>query len=137
MLNVNRILIKSLEGRLENVFVNVLAAKTKIGSKDYQRAKQFASKACIIDENNVEARYIKGFCHRNLAEFSEAVETYRQIIDIIPGSAVAHLYLADCLKNAGRKEEAVEYYLESIMLDTEGDIGELARESLLALKESI
>ncbi|MDF1526901.1 MAG: tetratricopeptide repeat protein [bacterium] len=129
--------MKSLEGRLKNVCVNVLTAKTKIGSNDYQRAKQFASKACIIDEHNVEARHIKGFCHRNLEEFSEAVETYRQIIDIIPDSAVAHLYLADCLRNDGRKEEAVEYYLESIKLDTEGDIGKLARESLVTLKESI
>jgi len=137
MLNANRILIKSLEGRLKNVCMNVLAARTKIGSNDYQRAKQFAAKACIIDEHNVEARYIKGFCHRNLEEYSEAAETYRQIIDIVPGSAVAHLYLADCLRNAGRKEEAIGYYLESMDLDTEGDVRELARESLVTLKESI
>jgi tetratricopeptide (TPR) repeat protein len=137
MFDPNRILRKSMEARQENVSVNMRTARKNIANCDYQQAVRFAAKVCIVDEHCVEARYLKGFCYRNLGEFSKAIDTYKKIIDLIPGSAVAHLYLADCLRNAGRDEEAVEYYLQSIRLDTEGDIRELARDSILKIKESL
>jgi tetratricopeptide (TPR) repeat protein len=136
MFNPNRILRKSVQARLENVSINMRTAKKNMLNSNYERAVQFAAKVCIVDEHCVEARYLKGFCYRNLGEFSKAIETYKQIIDLIPGSAVAHLYLADCLRNAGRTDEAIEYYLHAMRLDTEGDIRELARESVLSIKES-
>lgn len=137
MHDANRILRKSLEGRLKNASANMQAAKSRIGDHDYRRAVQFAAKACIIDEHNIEARYIKGFCHQILGEFTKAADTYRKIISMIPGSAVAHLYLADCLQKAGRPEEAIQYYLESMDLDCDGDVRELAMESVVMLKESL
>lgn len=104
--------------------------------KDYRKAIRFADKACILDENNMEARYVKGFCHRNLGEFTKAVDIYRQIINKYPDSAVAHLYLADCLRSGGCREDAIQYYLESIKLDEEGDVRELAQEAIVTIKES-
>lgn len=137
MPNPNRLLRKALQGRIENTTTNLRKAKEKIENGDYTTAKKHAAKACIIDEHNIEARYVKGFCHQNLGEFSKAAETYRQITRLLPGSAVAHLYLADCLKSAGQIETAIEYYLEAVRLDNEGDVRELGKESIVALKENL
>jgi tetratricopeptide (TPR) repeat protein len=137
MLNANNLLIKSLEGRLRNASINIQAAKKRIENSDFEKAKMLAEKACIVDEYNLEARYLKGFCHQNLGENSKAADTYKQITRLNPGSAVAHLYLADCLSRTGRTGEAIENYLESIKLDVEGDVREIAQECIVTLKEHL
>jgi Flp pilus assembly protein TadD len=132
----NSLLARSVESRLKNVSYNVRTAKLNLHKRDYHRARQFASKACIIDEYNIEAKYLEGYCHRKLEDFRGAMDVYRQIIDLFPGNAVAYLFLADCLLKVGKKEDAIENLLEAARLDTEGDIRELARDRILSLKES-
>lgn len=131
------LLARSLEGRSKNVAHNIREARRFIGHGDFQRALQHTSKACVIDENNLEARFIKGFCLWKMGDLHQAVDVYKRIIEQVRTNSVAHFFLAECCRDAHRIEEAIEYYRQAIRLDSDGDVREMAERSILALKESL
>ena len=131
-----RLLEPLLAQRHKDPHVCYLAARVNLVSGDYEQAKQYAAKAWQADQSFIAALYLQAYCHRKLQQYEEAVEAYRRIIEKNPTSAVAHLFLADCLRKIGNKDDAIENLLAATRLDSEGDIKELAHGALLSLKES-
>lgn len=126
-----------LTGHRDDPHVCCFAARLHILTGDFLQAKRLAEEACARDDNLLEARYLQAYCHMRLEEYPEAVNAYRRIIAKNPHSAVAHLFLADCLSKIGKKEDAIENLLEASRLDSDGDIRELAQGTILSLKESL
>lgn len=122
------------EKGLEDSKALTLMAEVKVIEGDYDRAGALARKAIDNNSLNIVARYVLACSLRKKRKLLEAADIYKQIINWKPDDPVAHLYLADALSDAGQNEEALSAYLRAARLDKQGDVGKLARESILRLR---
>jgi len=114
--------------------VLTLFAHANILTDNYEAARGAAEKAVMLDASNIKARHILGFCHQRLGEFPDAVRVYTRIVEAVPTSAVAHLFLGDSLSNCGDKDGAIEALRKAAVLDEGGEVASLAEEAVLRLK---
>ena len=104
---------------------------------NYQVAKSIASKASILNRSDKKARYVLGFSLQRLGKYNEAVDVYRQIVESVPTSAVAHYFLAESLESAGEAVDACYAYQEAAQLDKEGDLKKIAEKKIAEIKKSL
>lgn len=114
-----------------------LLSQVNVLMDNYEAAKSCAAKAVMLDGSNIKARHILGFCHQRLGEFSDAVSVYTLMVQVVPKSAVAHLFLGKSLSRCDDTHKAIEAYRMAAELDAGGDVGRLAEEAILKLKGAV
>jgi ribosomal protein S12 methylthiotransferase accessory factor len=72
-----------------------------------------------------------GFCHFKLKEHEAAIESFKQVIQLDPSSALDYANIASNYRDMGQTAKAIRYYEMALTLD--GSI-EFARENLVKLK---
>ena len=77
-------------------------------NKKSPRAVYFAHKACLIDTRNVEALLLKGNVLLDLKKLLDAINHYREAMQIAPYRYEAHKGLVDCYLGLSRQREAVQ-----------------------------
>lgn len=131
----HELLIPLLKEYPSDTRVVTLSAHVTALMGNLEVAKTLAIKASMLNEFNIKARYVLGFCHQSLKEFMEAAEVYRQILEKIPTSAVAHFFLAESLRKASKIKDALPAYQKAAVLDDAGDVKSMAEEKIAELKE--
>jgi len=76
-------------------------------NKKGPRAVYFAHKACLLDTRNVEALLLKGSVLQDLKKLPDAMNHYREALQIASYRYEAHKGVIDCYLGLGRQREAV------------------------------
>jgi len=76
-------------------------------NKNYKRAVYFAHKACLLDARNVEALLLKGNMFLDLKKWRDAMNHYREAMQIAPFRFEAHQGMVDCNIGLQRQREAI------------------------------
>jgi len=92
-------------------------ADSAIENGDYTEADKALSSALILESDNLEILLKYGFVLINLKQFSEAKETYQEIIKLNPSEDMAHVALANVLHKLKEDEEAIKHHKIAIDLD--------------------
>jgi ribosomal protein S12 methylthiotransferase accessory factor len=73
-----------------------------------------------------------GFSHFKLKEHEQAIECFKRVLQLDPGSAIDYANIASNYRDMGQKEKAIQYYEISLAMDPSI---EFARENLLKLAQ--
>jgi len=94
-------------------------ADSAIEKGDYAEADKALSSALILESDNQEMLLKYGFVLINLKKFTEAKETYQEIIKLNPSEDMAHVALANVLHKLKEDKEAITHHKIAIDLDKE------------------
>jgi len=83
---------------------------------DYNSASTAAKQAIQLDPTREDVYPLLGFCQIRLKQFSEAIETWKRLVDLDPDKPVYHLNYSHALQIAGKLEEALFPASEAIRL---------------------
>jgi len=72
-----------------------------------------------------------GFCYFKLKEHEKAIDSFKKVLKLNPGSAIDYANIASNYRDMGKTEKAIEYYLMALQLDPSI---EFARKSLEKLQ---
>ena len=75
--------------------------------KNYKRAVYFAHKACLIDTRNVEALLLKGNMFLDLKKYRDAMNHFREAVQLAPYRYEAHQGMVECNIGLQRQREAI------------------------------
>jgi len=75
-------------------------------NKNYKRAVYFAHKACTIQPRNVEALLLKGNLFLDLKKYRDAINHFREALQIAPYRLEAHQGVVECNIGLQRHREA-------------------------------
>jgi len=78
-------------------------------SKKSPRAVYFAHKACLLDPRNVEALLLKGRVLLDLKKLSDAINHFREAVQLARFRYEAHQGLVECYLGLNRQREAVTF----------------------------
>ena len=86
----------------------------------------------VLAQNAPSDHFREGYELLQRYDTQRAIERFEQGLKIEPTNALAHYYLAEALWLTARTEEAREHYEQSLKLDANSDVAELARKKLQA-----
>ena len=78
-------------------------------SKKSPRAVYFAHKACLLDPRNVEALLLKGRVLLDLKKLTDAINHFREAVQLARHRYEAHQGLVECYLGLSRQREAVTF----------------------------
>jgi len=85
------------------------------------------------DRERTDIHNLMGFCYFKLREYERAIESFRKVLAIDPGSAIDYANIASNYREMGNIKEAVRHYRLALELD---DTIEFAKENLKKLEGS-
>lgn len=97
----------------------------------YERALAVLERGEVVDPDRTDLHNLKGFCHFKMKNHEQAVASFKRVIEIDPSSGIDYANVAVNLRALGRKDDAIHYYEQSLMIDPSLDF---AREHLETLK---
>ncbi|MDY0375232.1 MAG: YcaO-like family protein [Desulfobacterium sp.] len=97
----------------------------------YERALAVLERGEVIDPDRTDLHNLKGFCHFKMKNHEQAVASFKRVIEIDPSSGIDYANVAVNLRALGRRDDAIHYYEQSLMIDPSLDF---AREHLETLK---
>ncbi|MFO7665731.1 MAG: YcaO-like family protein [Desulfobacterales bacterium] len=97
---------------------------------NYKEAIDVLKKGEYYDNERTDIYNLMGFCHFMLKEHEMAIENFKKVIKIDPGSAIDYANIASNYRDMGEKEKAIYYYNVALELD---DSIEFAKVSLARL----
>lgn len=102
-----------------------------MGNYDYETALQLISK----EKPTPQLNYQKAQALRGLNRYSEALISFRQVIDEEPENIRAIIDMAECCKQAGRFTESLKSYEQALALNPQNKYIQLQRVSMLNIME--
>jgi tetratricopeptide (TPR) repeat protein len=113
----NRLAVHALAGALIRV------GRATEGKQRLQESERLQAQAIEDDRRAKTAAVLRLNAEMRMAErdYAGAVDSWRQAILLLPGSATVHLRLAEALAAASRPDEAVVEYLTAISLKAGAD----------------
>lgn len=97
----------------------------------YERALAVLERGEVVDPDRTDLHNLKGFCHFKMKNHEQAVASFKRVIEIDPSSGIDYANVAVNLRALGRRDDAIHYYEQSLMIDPSLDF---AREHLETLK---
>jgi ribosomal protein S12 methylthiotransferase accessory factor len=91
-----------------------------VSLKDMERfdeALEVLSLGESLDNQRTDILNLQGFCHFKLGAHARAVERFKKILDIDPGSAIDYANVAVNYAKMGKTEKAIEYYSKALAID--------------------
>ena len=98
----------------------------------YREAIGVLQRAETYDSERTDIYNLMGFCHFKLKEHVKAIDCFRRVLDLNPGSAIDYANIASNYRDMGHREQAIRYYRFALELDPSIDF---ARENLEKLGE--
>jgi ribosomal protein S12 methylthiotransferase accessory factor len=96
----------------------------------HEEALDYFGRAAELDDSQWEIIHLTGFCQFSLKQFEAAMESFSKAIELSPGSGIDYANLGSCLRELGRRAEAVGMYKNALELDPSLDF---ARENIRRL----
>ena len=100
--------------------------------EQYREAITSLEKAETYDNERTDIHNLMGFCYFKLKEHEKAIQCFRKVLQLDPGSAIDYANIASNYRDMGDKENAIRYYRFALELDP--TIG-FARENLKKFHE--
>ena len=104
------------------------------GLKDlgrYRDAIKILERGEAYDNERTDIYNLMGFCYFKLKEYEQAIECFREVIQLDPASAIDYANIASNYRDMGDKANAIRYYRFALELDP---AIEFARENLRKLQ---
>jgi len=99
----------------------------------YADAIKVLEKAEQYDSERTDIHNLLGFCYFKLKEHEKAIESFRNVLKLDPGSAIDYANIASNYRDMGKRELAIRHYKLALELDETIDF---ARENLRELEPS-
>ena len=99
----------------------------------YSDAIKVLEKAEQYDSERTDIHNLMGFCYFKLKEHKKAIESFRNVLKLDPGSAIDYANIASNYRDMGEREMAIRHYKLALELDNTIDF---ARENLKKLETS-
>ncbi|MFW5989739.1 MAG: tetratricopeptide repeat protein, partial [Desulfosudaceae bacterium] len=96
----------------------------------FKEALALLRKGLAIDTERTDILNLMGFCHFKLGQHQRAIDCFKSILKIDPGSAIDYANIATNYRELGQTEKAVYYYQQALAIDASLDF---ARDNLEAL----
>ena len=103
-----------------------------MSSYDYETALMLIAQE---EEPTSQTTFLKAQALRGLNRYSEALETFRQVVSEEPENARAIIEMAECCKQAGRFTESLKNYERVLTLNPENKYAQLQRITMLCIME--
>ena len=71
------------------------------------------------DKERTDIYNLMGFCHFKLKEHDMAIESFKKVLRLNPGSAIDYANIASNYRDMGKKVEAIQYYEMAMAMDPE------------------
>ncbi|MBW1706714.1 MAG: YcaO-like family protein [Deltaproteobacteria bacterium] len=98
----------------------------------YREAIETLEKAETYDNERTDVLNLMGFCYFRLKEHEKAIECFRKVLRLNPGSAIDYANIASNYRDMGNREQALHYYKFALELDPTIDF---ARDNLRMLEQ--
>lgn len=98
----------------------------------YREALEVLEKGLRIDSDRTDLYNLKGFCHFKLKEHEQAIESFKAVLRINPGSAIDYANIASNYRDMGNTEKAIFYYQMALSIDSSITFAKDSLEKLLA-----
>jgi len=98
----------------------------------YQDALVILEKGLRLDPERPDLYNLKGFCHFKLKEHDQAIESFKAVLRINPGSAIDYANIAANYRDMGNTEQAIFYFQMALSLDSSIDFARNGLEKLLS-----
>ena len=112
-----RRLLKAVRSDHSDTTRHLDLAKFLIDNRYYDRAHSPLRAARALQPRRLETQYLLAALYANQSNFQQAQLTYREILEINPGEALAHFHLGTSLLGLSRPEEALPVLVRAIELD--------------------
>ena len=83
----------------------------------YPEALSVLEKGLRLDPDRTDLYNLKGFCHFKLKEHEQAIESFKAVLRINPGSAIDYANIAANYRDMGNTEKAIFYYQMALSID--------------------
>jgi ribosomal protein S12 methylthiotransferase accessory factor len=100
---------------------------------NYKEALDVLKKGEYYDNERTDIYNLMGFCHFMLKEHEMAIENFKRVIKIDPGSAIDYANIASNYRDMGENEKAVYYYKVALELDPSIEFAKIALARLLQI----
>ena len=97
----------------------------------YKEALAALEKAESYDSERTDIFNLMGFCYFKLKEHNLAIQCFRKVLELNPGSAIDYANIASNYRDMGERDKAIRYYRFALELDPSIDF---ARDNLLRLE---
>ena len=97
----------------------------------YTEAIEVLEKAEKYDSERTDIHNLMGFCYFKLKEHEKAIQCFKKVLHINPGSAIDYANIASNYRDMGDREKAIRYYQLALELDATIDF---AKENLQRLE---
>ncbi|MBU2623554.1 MAG: tetratricopeptide repeat protein, partial [Proteobacteria bacterium] len=84
---------------------------------EYRQALAVLKEGEKYDRERTDIYNLMGFCHFKLKEHDLAIDNFRKVLKINPGSAIDYANMASNYRDMGEKGKAVYYYRVALELD--------------------
>ncbi|AOY59184.1 YcaO-like family protein [Desulfococcus multivorans] len=98
----------------------------------YQDALTVLEKGIRRDPTRTDLYNLKGFCHFKLKQHEQAIESFKAVLRIDPGSAIDYANIAVNYRDMGNTEQAIFYFQMALSLDSSIDFARDGLEKLLS-----
>ena len=98
----------------------------------YREALDVLDRGLRLDPDRTDLHNLKGFCHFKLKEHEQAIESFKAVLRINPGSAIDYANIASNYRDMGNVEKAVFYYQTALSIDPSITFARDSLERLLA-----
>jgi ribosomal protein S12 methylthiotransferase accessory factor len=96
----------------------------------FEKALRAFSRGLDFDSERTDLYNLKGYCYFKLGKNEAAIESFQQVIQRNPASAIDYANIASNYRDMGDTESAVAYYKKALAIDPTIDF---ARENLRRL----
>ena len=83
----------------------------------YPEALSILEKGLRLDPDRTDLHNLKGFCYFKLKEHEQAIESFKAVLRINPGSAIDYANIAANYRDMGNTEKAIFYYQMALSID--------------------
>jgi len=98
----------------------------------YAEALEILQKGADADNERTDIFNLMGFCHFKLKAHEDAIQCFKKVVKLNPGSAIDYANIASNYRDLGKTDEAIEYYETALALDPTIDF---ALQNLMKLQE--
>jgi ribosomal protein S12 methylthiotransferase accessory factor len=117
------------EEDLVDVLVWLAIAQKECGQ--LKKALTLLEKACSLDDERTDTYNLMGYCLFALKEHQKAIDAFKKVLALDPGSAIDHANIASNYRDMGQTAEAIVWYEKALAIDPSI---EFARNNLERLK---
>ena len=83
----------------------------------FQDAIKVLEKGANIDTERTDIHNLMGFCYFKLKEHRKAIQSFREVLRLDPGSAIDYANIASNYRDMGETEQAIAHYRLALELD--------------------